>query len=214
MRLRRWFAAEVRRAALDLSAGRPLPARATVRHRAVAAPAATMVLVAVVIAVLVASVAFGPRLRSTGSPPSTPPRTAGSFSSPPASNPAATYPGGMPTSIGDQPVLVGSAIGGHVAATADDTPFLIGGITDQIIVDCASPNGSPGLPLVGDGCGSGMWLRPSFGSDGPGVGVHLEVSADLPIISGAAYVLRVHVHDRQATECPAAWRQTCEQAIV
>lgn len=216
-RLRKWFAAEVQRAGADLAA-RPTVGLVSVgvARRTARARTALARLVATVAAVLVAGVVIGPRLGVIGTSPTASASPSAPPSTIPSVTPVSTYAGGIPTAIAGRPVLVGTAISNHIATAADDTPFLIGGQVERAELDCASPNSSPDIPLIGDGCGSGDSLfEPAVdGRSTPAFETSLVEASGVTLASSGLVVLRVHVHDAQATGCPPAWKQRCEQAVV
>jgi hypothetical protein len=112
-------------------------------------------------------------------------------------------PGAMPTTIGGEPVLRGETIAAYVAAATDDTPFLIGGLIDFFfVVDCFVP---PDFPET-------LLLRPCGGW--PSIGGIALVTDDWHPTPSQRYVLRVHVHDPRAADCPPAYREQCERAVV
>ena len=157
--------------------GRLRPALVT----AVAAVAATIV----VIALLVAS-----------RPPSVPEQPAGVASTPAPAAPdpvARTYPDRIPLAVDGKPVLRGDVMLQHAAASTDDTPFLVGGWIDEPLpLPCA-----PG-PVLPD---CYRWVF----RDGPGgeeFGTALaSASASGRIDARGRVVLEAHTHDRRSVEC-------------
>lgn len=112
-------------------------------------------------------------------------------------------PGAMPTFINGEPVLRGDAIAAQVAAATDDTAFLIGGLIDFFgIADCYVPPDFPETPL----------LRPCGGW--PSMQRIPLVTDDWHPTPSQRYVLRVHVHDTRAADCPPAYQEQCERAVI
>ena len=123
---------------------------------------------------------------------------------PPASD--ATYPGGIPRSIGDEPVLIGLAGQRRVAEATDATPFLVagwygghGGNMCSGGIGPRDPN-----PLGARGC-------PRFDVEGLPGRPYYPPAITLPEVDGPV-VLRVHTHDPGAETC---WFvETCRQVLV
>ena len=123
---------------------------------------------------------------------------------PPASD--ATSPGGIPHSVGGEPVLVGLAGQRRVAEATDATPFLVagwyGGHGGNICSGGIGPR-DPN-PLGARGC-------PRFDVTGLPGRPYYPPSITLPEVDGPV-VLRVHTHDPGAETC---WFvDQCRQVLV
>lgn len=117
----------------------------------------------------------------------------------------------IPAEIDGEPVLRGGAIEAHVAAAIDDTSFLVGGfIGPYFIVDCFVPPDFPRTPLLSE-CGQWPSLLQETGSTQFGLQL---VSNGVTLVPVQFVVLRVHVHDPLAAECPDDYRERCERAVV
>jgi len=133
----------------------------------------------------------------------------------PSSSPRATQDAdGIPLDVAGRTVLRGSAIDEHIAATIDATPFLVGGWVHEVLADCYVPADFPQTPLLAP-CGDGALLTDSDPLRGQSDwGRRLVVEPARVFGIGGPLVLRVHVHDPRAGDCPSAYRLRCETAIV
>jgi hypothetical protein len=120
----------------------------------------------------------------------------------------ARYPGGVPETLGGEPVLVDLAAATHLRATTDATPFLIGGwFDDGTTVLCTGGIPPDPSPLFNRGCGSGP-VPPSAAL--PPLYWHGQRLPDGRSIA----VLRVHTHDPLAAGCKPENRALCDGVPV
>jgi len=143
--------------------------------------------------------------------------TAASTQEPAPAATSARFADGLPRSIDGQPVLRGAADLDHARATADATPFLVGGWITNV----------PGLgyhcPLM-PATGSALWLfacgQPTF-SDLAGDAQGSLVAAgeltfhfvDTRTLESGPAILRVHVDDPRAAQC-GDQASACARAMV
>lgn len=132
------------------------------------------------------------------------------------------YPGGIPTTIGGQPVYVSYAAVAHADDATDATPFLVGMWSydyahDRNGIECAGGS----LPGPDTARNTLSYSGPcSHGLGGPGPEAY-GVLADLVTLGwsiqtrpSSPVVLRVHTHDALASQCTEDDRSFCETAIV
>lgn len=118
---------------------------------------------------------------------------------------------GMPNEIDGEHVFEGWAIPRRIEEARDSNPFLILGRLRFESTDCFVPPDYPSTPLLrpcNDGTvlqstknGETYWGAPILGDLGGAPGTR-------------SIVLRVHVHDSRAADCPSAYREQCERAVV
>jgi hypothetical protein len=126
-------------------------------------------------------------------------------------------PASMPLVVDGEPVLVGEDALAHVQSAADDTPFLIGGtISRYFIVDCVVSTVVSLSPFL---TGCPFWPHMVWGNQTePFVAgkpsLQLIVDHPVGILATRLHVLRVHVHDPRAADCPAGYATQCQQAVV
>lgn len=121
----------------------------------------------------------------------------------------------FPMQVGGERVLTVVEAIEHVATIADDRPFLIGGWLYVVLVDCFVPEDFPTTPLLVP-CDSGFRLEPSF-RQGRGLSFPIVVPPDgagLPSGLDLQVVVKVHVHDPRAGDCPPKYRERCERSVV
>ena len=124
-----------------------------------------------------------------------------------------TYFDGIPREIDGEVVLRGSDIAATVAASVDDTPFLIGGwATGPIRWRCV-PSSSDGPRPALLPCGAGTAIHLMDGPDRTDGILVMSLDQGVRPVPGAT-VLRVHLHDSLAATCPETNRTACERAIV
>jgi hypothetical protein len=124
---------------------------------------------------------------------------------------ATTFPDGIPTSIGGQPVIRPGAALAFASARNDATPFLIGGWTSGPVV-IACPTAVAGPSLAPSCIGGNPSLGESAGDNGIWQSLFNLAGVRLP--GSGPVVLQVHSHDPRAADCPPDLRPTCEMAIV
>lgn len=116
--------------------------------------------------------------------------------------------GNFPSEINAELVVTRDAVAAHIASAVDDSPFLIGGEVKYVSSDCFVPDDFPTTALLVP-CDDNY----VFGY-GPG-GFHLVLSGgNLSGFQIGPAVLRVHVHDQRAADCPVVYRDRCEAAVV
>jgi hypothetical protein len=170
--------------------------RSRPRARTFAAGAAVLVLV------VGAALAVG---RQGVTPPSS--TSAAPSLAPVDSAPAVTpAPSHLALIDAEVPVLRGAAIPQAAVSASNDSAFLIGGGLSFVLADCLVPKDFPKTPLL-SACGDGLMIS----GGGPLVG-EFEQSG-LTFLQGDV-VLRVHVHDERAADCPSTYRPRCERALV
>jgi hypothetical protein len=130
---------------------------------------------------------------------------------PPKESPAPYEP--IPSGIFARPVLSTDEAVQRIASTATDEPFLVAGWIYRAEIDCFVPPDFPVTPLLTP-CGSGYHLSGVNGSVAsfPLVIDPGSVSEGIP--TGLTVVFQVHAHDARAAECPPAYRQACDAAVV
>jgi hypothetical protein len=136
--------------------------------------------------------------------PDTPPTTPPDASSPPLA--AGTYPGGIPRSIGGEPVLIGLDEQQRLADATDATRFLVGGWFDSHVMNICSGGIGPSdpNPLGARGC-------PRYQVNGVAGRLYVPTALAMPEVD-QPIVMRVHTHDPGAETC---WDvPACRQRLV
>jgi hypothetical protein len=144
-------------------------------------------------------------------------------------------PNGLPTSLGDEPVLSVPAGLSHAFVASDATPFLVAGWLDDDKAACPPIPGPVPTPILLDTGLCGAWPalvgappydsigQPNFNWSSTSVlwTVFLPGSSPLepapPSGLGSrnlAVVLRVHTHDPSASSCAVDLQSQCEAAVV
>jgi len=124
-------------------------------------------------------------------------------------SPSPMFPQGeLPPIIGGEPVHVGEAASAAIEAAVDDTPFLVGGPLVYVIADCMLEPELPESPLL-QPCSQGN-LALDLGARV----VRLVWDELLAPAGDAPIVLRVHVHDARAADCPRLYLGRCQNAVV
>jgi hypothetical protein len=212
-RLQALYAAELDRAAADIL-GAPIlgTAKASVRWRGLASVVSTLAVAGALILAVALRSSLGAGPQAGGVPtqgPSTAAATGSTTSTPPTSF---QQKGGMPTTIGGEPVLTGTAITNAIGTSTDDTPFLVGGWLHveqpQLYCPMVLTNHSPwticdALPLYGSADESEpLWIYPGQPSKLGDLSPH---QATRPV------VLRIHTHD---PACPTGYIADCSRLPV
>lgn len=127
------------------------------------------------------------------------------------------HPSGIPETLDGQPVLIGLAAVVHAVETTDGTPFLVGGWFNDASAYVCSGAGSIGRdpsPLL-TGCATGI------GGASPSSGVSRGIGSPHVFWDGhrlptgrAPTIVRVHTHDKRATDCRADAKASCEAVVV
>lgn len=126
----------------------------------------------------------------------------------PAPADVARYPGGVPETLGGEPVLVDLAAAAHMRATADASPFLIGGwFDDGTTAQCTGGPPPDPSPLFNYGCTSGP--VPPSGAFSP-----LYWNGHRLPDGRSIAVLRVHTHDPLAAACKPENHALCDAVPV
>jgi len=133
------------------------------------------------------------------------------------------YPGGIPTTIGGEPVYVGYAAVAHADDATNDSPFLVGMwsydyTNDRNGVSCVVPIPDPSpdtaeITLASSGpCSPGL-----MGPEPAAYGVTSSVATlgwSVQTRPSGPLVLRVHAHDALAAQCTAPHRSVCDASMV
>ena len=160
-------------------------------------------------------------MRPAASPSNSAITSASASASPSASRtaaPSGRYPGGIPRSLGGEPVFLGLGAVFHAAGTTDATPFLVGGwFGDGSLVACTGGVigfGTDPLTFT-EGCPGGVggdspWGTYSFAGM---QGRMAWTGQSLPGGVGPS-IVRVHTHDPEAADCAGGANSWCQAVLV
>lgn len=226
-RLAAWFSSEVRRAQADLSTVPRVPAPLVVTRRRPPLPRLPLAFAALLAIVVAAELAvagllrFGPSIlpgvSGTASPQAGTP--APSSEAVPTSSPPLTlgqrYSDGIPDLInGEKVVRPPDLSGGRPAPGV--TRYLLGGWSPGAFYRAcpAFHAGDPAYVLTPTCGGWPIGDTPLVWDTPPALSVNVSVITDGRVIPGGPVVLRVHVDDPRAAQCPPERRPACRAAIV